>query len=413
MTPSTPLPFSFPGGLSSPQPFEISVNSDFISQTQAKVEAWRPPKGLWSDWTNEGPPVEQLKDIAEYWKNEYDWSSVQTRMNQEANHYATTIKREGDDNGTVSLHFVHERSRDPNAIPLLLLHGWPSTHLEWSKVIKPLVNNAKTPFHIVAPDLPGFGFSPAPTQPIHDSHENGKIMDNLMKQLGYSKYGIVSTDLGWVIAMSMVEDVPSSVIGHMTDFFLAIPNSDDLARKAQNETTEEENVYLEASNEWFASHFAYSEVHTQKPLALSLAFTDSPVGFLGWIWDLIHTVSDGYKYSYQELITDVMMLYIPGPYRNIRLYLEALKLDKMSFPKSTVPTGVSEWGNGNGPFPGLAGFQLTPRSWIERSANVVYFARHPSGGHFPAVYHPEEWVQDIRNFFSGLIESQRLENEAP
>ncbi|KAG4276043.1 hypothetical protein FPRO04_14299 [Fusarium proliferatum] len=347
MTPSTPLPFSFPGGLISPQPFEISVNSDFISQTQAKVEAWRPPTGLWSDWTNEGPPVEQLKDIAEYWKNEYDWSSVQTRMNQEANHYATTIKREGGDNGTVSLHFVHERSSDPNAIPLLLLHGWPSTHLEWSKVIKPLVNNAKTPFHIVAPDLPGFGFSPAPTQPIHDSHENGKIMDNLMKQLGYSKYGIVSTDLGWVIAMSMVEDVPSSVIGHMTDFFLAIPNSDDLARKAQNETTEEENVYLEASNEWFASHFAYSE------------------------------------------------------------------LDKMSFPKSTVPTGVSEWGNGNGPFPGLAGFQLTPRSWIERSANVVYFARHPSGGHFPAVYHPEEWVQDIRNFFSGLIESQRLENEAP
>ncbi|KAJ9419790.1 hypothetical protein FOXG_06960 [Fusarium oxysporum f. sp. lycopersici 4287] len=400
MTVSTPLPFSFPEGITSPQPFEISVNSDFIRQTQAKVETWRPPTGLWSNWTNEGPPLEQLKDIAQYWRNEYDWLSVQTRMNQEANHYATTVKSEGNYNGTVSLHFVHQRSSDPNAIPLLLLHGWPSTHLEWSKVIKPLVNHANTPFHVVAPDLPGFGFSPAPTQPVHDPHENGKIMDSLMKQLGYSKYGIFSTDLGWQIAMCMVVDVQPSVIGHMTDFFPVIPNNDDLARKARNETTEEENSYLKALNEWFTSHSAYSEAHTQKPLALSLAFTDSPVGFLGWMWDLMHTVSDGYKCSYEELITDAMMLYIPGPYRNIRLYLESFK---MSFPKSIVPTGISEWGNGKGSFPELASFQLTPRSWTERSANVVYFARHPSGGHFPAISHPEEWVQDVRNFFSGLI----------
>ncbi|KAI1040791.1 hypothetical protein LB505_012597 [Fusarium chuoi] len=248
-------------------------------------------------------------------------------MNEEANNYATTIKREGSENGTVSLHFVHERSSDPNAIPLLLLHGWSSTHLEWPKVIKPLVNNTTTPFHIVAPDLPGFGFSPAPTPPIQDPHENGKIIDSLMKQLGYSKYGIVSTDLGWQIAMCMVVDIQENIIGHMTDFFPVIPDSDDLSRKARNETTEEENVYLAALNEWFTLHSAYSEVYTQKPLALSLAFTDSPVGFLGWMRDLMNTVSDGYKYSYEELITDAMMLYILGPYRNIRLYLESLKVE--------------------------------------------------------------------------------------
>ncbi|KAF5700209.1 epoxide hydrolase [Fusarium globosum] len=174
-------------------------------------------------------------------------------MNQEANHYTPIVKREGNDSSTVSLHFVHERSSDPTAIPLLLLHVWPSTHLEWSKFIKPLVTNTKTPFQIVAPDLPGFGFSPAPKHPIHNPHENGKIMNSLMEQLGYSKYGILFTILRWKIAMCMVLDVKENIIGHKMPFFPVIPDSDDLSRKARNETTGEENVYLEALNEWFTS----------------------------------------------------------------------------------------------------------------------------------------------------------------
>ncbi|CVK87867.1 related to epoxide hydrolase [Fusarium mangiferae] len=367
MTLSTPLSFSFPEGISSSHLFKISINPDFISQTQAKVETWRPPIGLWSEWTNEGPPLEQLKDITEYWKNKYDWSSIQTRMNQEVNHYATMIKREGDD----------KRGPKSSSLWSIILRRLSTLWLEICQGLN-LVQLQRRLFRI-------------PTKTERSC--------SLMKQLGYSKYGIVSTDLGWQISMCMVVDVQENIIGHMTDFFPVIPDSDDLSRKARNETTEEENVYLAAFNEWFTSHSACSEVHTQKPLALSLAFTDSPIGFLGWMWDLMNTSFDGYKYSYEELITDAMILYIPGPYRNIRLYLESLKPDKMSFPKSTVPTGVSEWGNGNGTFPELASFQLAPRSWVERSANVAYFARHPSGRHFPAIAHPEEWVQDAQNFF--------------
>ena len=124
----------------------------------------------------------------------------------------------------------------------------------------------------------------------------------------------------------MVGDAEENVVGHMTDFFPVPPTEEDRGRLAQNETTEDETAYIQASDGWYASHSAYMTVRAQKPLALSLALQDSPVGFLGWMWDLVHAASDEYKYTYEELITDAMMLFIPGPYVNIRSCLEALKV---------------------------------------------------------------------------------------
>ncbi|KAF5664979.1 epoxide hydrolase [Fusarium heterosporum] len=406
MAVSAPFPFNFPLGLTAPQPFYLSVDRDFIEQTQIKVKTWRSPVALHSNWTNEGPPPDLLQDVAQYWGNEYDWPSVEVSLNHKGNHYATSVPIEGNYSASVSLHFVHQQSTNPDAIPLLLLHGWPSTHLEWSKVIEPLVNDDKTPFHVVAPDLPGFGFSPAPTKPGLGPRQNALVMDGLMKQLGYSKYGVASTDLGWQIAMWMVRDVESSIIGHITDFFAVSPTDDDLSRFAQNKSTKEEKAYISASNDWYTSHSAYSTINAQKPLTLSYGLGDSPVGLLAYIWDLMHMISDGYKYSYEELITDAFMLYMPGPYSNIRSYLEAYKSGMMDFHKNDVPTGVSQWNNANGPFPELASAQLPPRAWIERSSNLVYFAKHSVGGHFPAVSQPRKWVKDVRTFFSSVVQSK-------
>jgi pimeloyl-ACP methyl ester carboxylesterase len=132
-------------------------------------------------------------------------------MNEQFAHYATTVPGNGEYSAPIPLHFVHERSDDEAATPLLLIHGWASTHLEWSRIIKPLAQQGSKAFHVVAVDLPGFGFSPAARQPGLGAREMGRAFDALMRQLGHDKYGLVTTDLGWLIGMWMVEDVRDSI----------------------------------------------------------------------------------------------------------------------------------------------------------------------------------------------------------
>lgn len=313
--------FPFPEG-SSPQPFKLSLDDSFLEMTLRKVKDYRPSLSLSEEWTMEGPPTKTITDIAEYWATKYDWKSVEKSINGKFNHYATTVTTSGAYTAPIPLHFIHEKSSNAKAVPLLLLHGWPSTSLEWSKVIHPLSKK----YHIVAPDLPGFGFSPAPTQPGMGPPEMGRAFHALMQQLGYEKYGIVTTDLGWLVGMWMTSEFESSILGHMSDFFLGQATPDDIERLQAGKATEEEAKYMAAGKAWFESHWAYATTHSQKPLALSLALGDSPVGFVGWYMDVNHATSDGYQYSNDELITDAMMLWIPGVYAGIRAYMEFFKV---------------------------------------------------------------------------------------
>ena len=314
------LPYDFPN-TSTPQPFHISVDPSFIHETQRRAKSFRSSRSLSQEWTNEGPPQPLMKGLASYWGKEYDWFEVQRQINGNFSHYATTVPGSGNYPYPVPLHFVHERSSNPNAIPLLILHGWPSSHLEYSAVIKSLASDPNTPFHVVVPDLPGFGFSPAPLHPGLDSRAISAVVDSLMHQIGYERYGLITTDLGWFIGSWMVNDQKQSLLGHFTDFFIVPTNETDIARYKAGQTTPEETAYITGGNAWFANHSSYANVHAQKPLALSQALNDSPVGFAGWIWDLSHQLSDT-EYSFHEIITNTLMLYIPGAYNNIRSYLE-------------------------------------------------------------------------------------------
>ncbi|KAG7053015.1 epoxide hydrolase [Colletotrichum scovillei] len=400
------LNFDFP---SNPkvERFVVHVHDSFLYDTLQKVRSYRPTHGLSSDWDIEGPPAGNLTGVAEYWVNEYDWKNVEKRLNENFDHYVTTVPGGENYPYPIPLHFIHHVSANASATPLLLLHGWPSTNLEWSKVINPLSGNSEQPFHIVAPDLPGFGFSPEPEHPGLGLREMGLAFDTLMHQLGYEKYGIVTTDLGWVTGMWMTIDVRDSILGQMCDFFIAEPTTEDRARLEQNQTTGEETLYMKSIDKWFSSHWAYSVVHSQKPLTISQALADSPVGLLGWFWDVNYATSNGYPYTEEELITDAMMMYIPGPYAGIRAYLGF----QSHFPHTDVPTGVSQWSMGDGPFPDVGNFGFAPRDWIERSVNLVYFQRHQVGGHFPAVSQPDLWMGDVRAFFSALRMSSSVEKD--
>ncbi|KAJ4247455.1 hypothetical protein NW762_013130 [Fusarium torreyae] len=407
------LNFHFPANTTAPVPFTISVNETFIDQTLKKAGLYRPSidllDGSNANWI-EGPPRANMTALADYWANKYDWYTEQDYINGNFSHFAITVPETPQWQHPTPLHFIHERADDNDALPLLLLHGWPSTSQEWRKVIDPLVSPrdpALSGHHVVAPDLPGFGFSPAPKYSGLDPIALAGVLDAFMAQLGYDKYGVVSTDLGWWVGMWMVDVVPKGrIAGHFSDFFLVPPNSTDLERYQKNETTEAETKYIASNQAWYNEHTGYQHVQTQQPLSIGQAMADSPVGFAGWIWQLMFSVSDGYHYTFDEIITTALTLFIQGPWGNMRYYKEFFTTEAMNFPRTEIPTGVSQWavGDANAPFPEIANFNFVPQDWIERLANVRKIYRHDNGGHFPAVNLPQDWTADVLDFFTQYVQ---------
>ncbi|KAI1324461.1 alpha/beta-hydrolase [Xylariaceae sp. FL0255] len=405
------LNFPFPYGSRAPVPFQASVDPGFVNTTLLKVSLYRPSIDLLdevainSGWT-EGPPEANMTALAEYWSSHYNWYKVQDEINGNFSHFAITIPGAGNYNHPVRLHFLHERSDASDAIPLLLIHGWPDSHLLWSQVIEPLrspSNSSTQSFHIVALDMPGFGFSPAATYSGLNNPEMGSAFNQLMNTLGYDRYGIICTDIGWGPGLYMVDRLTENVIGVFSDNWPIAPNATDLERLSKNETTEEETHYIESYNNFVANHTSYADAHTQSPLSIAQAMSDTPVGYAGWVWHLWHWVNDGYELGLEKIITTTMMIWIQGAYGNIRAYKTTEIYDPGERPYCHAPAGVSVWGWFNsplGPSVGYAG--LTPSSWISRIANLSFYSRHEQGGHLPAMTEPELWVTDVRNFFGAL-----------
>lgn len=405
---STAQPLTEKAPVYHPEPYTVNVDPAFIEETRVKASKFRKTIDIEAPAWFDGPPVSEIDAVAKYWAEDYDWFKVQEGINKNFSHYFTSVPAPGGkypNNESLGLHFIHERSEREDAIPILFLHGWPSTSLEWEKVVHPLVNpedDSQPAFHVVAPDLPGYGFSPAPKAPGLGGAEHATVFAALMTQLGYEKYVVYSTDLGTVIAMSMVVDYADRIINHVTDFYLAFPSDEDLARFAANQTTPEETGYISSINAFLASHSAYSSIHSTLPLSLAYALNDSPVGFLAWRYQLAWTVSD-VDYTPEELITDALLLYIPGVYGNIRSYKELYGLTAFApAVPFTVPTTVLQFGYGGreAHYPELGEFNFVPRSFVERTANVTYFKRHEKGGHFPALSQPQWVIDDVREAFS-------------
>jgi pimeloyl-ACP methyl ester carboxylesterase len=395
---STAHPLSETSTAVQPKPYTINVDPAVIEETRLKVTKFRETQPIDAPAWFDGPPTSKVNAVAKYWAEDYDWAKKQDEINKNFTHFYTTVPSPGgkyQSNESMDLHFIHERSEREDAIPILLLHGWPSTSLEWEKVILPLANpsDASQPaFHVVAPDIPGFGFSPAPKAPGLAAAEHATLFASLMAQLGYDRYVLYSTDLGAAIAMPYIVDHAPRIINHITDFYIVNPTAADMARLAANQTTPEETTYMSSMNAFFTAHSAYATIHSTLPLSLAYALNDSPIGFLAWRYQLARTVSD-VDFSFDELITDTLLLYLPGVYGNIRSYKEMF--DAAGFAPSvpfTVPTTVLQFG-GTGLYPELANFNYVPREWVERTANVTFFQRYEQGGHFPALSQPQ-WVID-------------------
>lgn len=332
-----------------PRPYKIDVSSTFIQETRLRAAHYRQTADISQPAWFDGTPSANVSEIAHYLASDYDWYEYQNAINANFSHYMTTIPSPGSFYPhDLNIHFIHQKSQRKDAIPLILLHGWPSTCLEWEKVIKKLADPQdplKPAFHVVAPDLPGFGFSPAAPAPGLGRSGHATIFDSLMQQLGYHSYAVYSTDMGVAAGLAMVDQYEKRILHHMTDFYWVLPNATDLQRYAQNQTTAEESQYIDAVNAYLDVHGGYALVHSTYPLAIAHALNDSPIGFLAWMWHLDFTGRDlSIPYTMKELVSQAMTLFIPGVYGNIRGYKELTPVVLPGRKPSRMPTSVTQWG---------------------------------------------------------------------
>lgn len=305
----------------------MDVNPEFIETTRLKASLTRTPIDLDAPAFVEGVPASNVTAVSEYWAHEYDWYAVQDGINSRFRHFTTTIPslRRSNFTDAIPLHFVHHLSNRSDAIPLLFVHGWPGSFLEVEPLLAGLLDppSQQDPaFHVVAPSIPGFGFSPAPKKPGFGLIEAGAAFNQLMHQLGYEHYVIQGGDFGSHTARYMGAAYPESVKSTLCNLYGVTTNDTDLVRYASGQTTVEESSYIEflQQNEPFTKTFW--GIEAMVPLQMGILLGDSPVGNTLWPYFGMRVLTPGYNWSIEELITWGMMLYIQGPYGNVRIYSE-------------------------------------------------------------------------------------------
>ena len=269
------------------RPFRIDVAQSEVDDLRERLRKTRWPDELPGAGWEYGIPLSYLRELATYWADGYDWRENEARLN-EFPQYTTNIDGQ-------NVHFLHVRSRERNAIPLLLTHGWPGSVVEFMKIIGRLVDpgahggDVADAFHVIAPSIPGYGFSGPTTEKGWDVKRIAAAFAQLMQRLGYDRYGAQGGDWGSAISRQLGLSAPEHVIGlHLNT--LATPSSGD--PEDMKLLTEKEKSYIEAGNIFRQRGSGYFMIQGSRPQTLSYGLTDSPAGLLAWIAEKFHEWSD-------------------------------------------------------------------------------------------------------------------------
>lgn len=325
-------------------PFSIEVDDAFLNTTRLKASLTRFVDDLEDqpEFTD-GPPRHQVEKIAEYWAREYDWRKIESEINSRFNQYTTLVQTSSSPSYTdpIPLHFVHHRSQRQDAIPLLFVHGWPGSFLEVENIIESLTNppdNTLPAFHVVAPSIPGFAFSPTPRKPGIGYRQAGAVFHALMQKLGYSKFVFQGGDAGDFINRYMAVDFPDAVVAGLSNFWVIPPTQADLDRYATGIADADEAYTIEHHTTFVNDRWSYGQLHQTRPLKLAVGLTDSPVGLAMWIYDLIRlSVNDPTLWTPERIITWTMMHWINGPYGGFSLYKNGRKVSERDCSLKYIP----------------------------------------------------------------------------
>jgi pimeloyl-ACP methyl ester carboxylesterase len=388
-----------------PQPFTISIPDSVLEDLNRRLDNVRWPDQAPGEPWSLGIPVSEVKAAVAYWRNSYDWRSREAAMNVWP-HFITEAAGE-------QVHFIHVRSAEPDATPMVLTHGWPGSFVEFLDVIGPLTDPvahggiAEDAFHVVIPSMPGYGFSGPTRQPEFHVNRIADAIAELMEQLGYDKYIAQGGDWGAIVTRRMGEAYGDRLLGIHVNMLFAFPGADDPDPMAG--VTEADNVRLAAAGARIADGTGYMAIQGTRPQTLAYGLTDSPTGLAAWIlekfnaWSDLDADSSGTPsieatYGWDRLLDNLMVYWVTNTVGSAaRLYAESARAGNGAAQgwagRVDVPTGHSVY-----PLELLQ----TPRAWGEKKYNLVYWSEQERGGHFAAFERPEPFVNDLRAYKKAL-----------
>lgn len=376
-----------------PEPFHIHVSEEILDDLKNRLHRVRWPDQPHNTGWDRGTERSYLQSLVSYWKDQYDWRAQEAKLNR-FSQFRTRIDE-------IDIHFVYERGKGPNPLPLILTHGWPDSYLRYEKIIPLLTDpvsyggRAEDAFDVIVPSVPGFGFSSRPARPGINNSRVSDIWAKLMtEELGYEKFAAAGGDIGSGVTRYLAANHPELLYGiHLTDIGIirALMNAAD-----ESGLSEEERRYQQAATAWVAQEGGYMSIQSTRPQTLAYGLSDSPVGLASWILEKLRAWSDcngdlRQRFTEDELLTHIMIYWVTNTVGSAaEMYYEnAHTLPPLGY--ITVPTALALF---------KADILPPPREWATRHLNVTRWTSMPRGGHFTAMEEPELMAEDIRAFFS-------------
>lgn len=365
------------------KPFTIEIPQSQIDDLHDRVARTRYPSEVAGAEWSRGVPVAYLKELADYWVNAYDWREYEARLNAYPQ-FVTEIDGQ-------RIHFLHVRSPEPDATPMILTHGWPSTVAEFLEIIGPLSDprahgaDPDGAFHLVIPSLPGYAFSGPDVQAGWNLGRIARAWATLMAQLGYERYVAQGTDWGSGISRELGVADAEHVIGVHVNYLVTFPFGD-------HDFDEQDKARLERLEAFQGDLGGYMAIQSTRPQTLAYGLADSPVGQLAWIAEKFKEWSDE-PVDRDHLLTTAMIYWLTNTAgSSAQIYYEFAHSWSMPEP-STTPMGVAV-------FP--KDLVLPIRKLADHGNTIVRWTEFERGGHFPALEQPRALVDDIRAFVRSL-----------
>eukprot|EP01114_Cavostelium_apophysatum_P016474 TRINITY_DN4695_c0_g1_i2.p1 TRINITY_DN4695_c0_g1~~TRINITY_DN4695_c0_g1_i2.p1 ORF type:complete len:704 (-),score=153.82 TRINITY_DN4695_c0_g1_i2:1103-3214(-) len=384
--------------------FHIKYDEKEEQELRQKLSSARFPDQVTDDWQS-GTNLKFMKELTNYWKESFNWKRQVNSLNKFP-HFKTCIDG-------LDVHFLHVRSQAPNAVPLLLIHGWPSSVFEFYKIIEQLTDpemfggRSDQAFHVICPSLPGYGWSEAPKTEGFDVKRIAAMFAVLMTRLGYARYGAHGGDWGGLISSYLALDFPQ----HCKAIHITLPLVDFEPESLVDKVTlwfdyifkdlifsKEELKALEDGEEFSEQKSGYADIQMTRPQTLGYGVADSPVGLAAWIAEKLREWSDcegevENRFSKNDVLTLVMIYWTTNTITSsFRLYYETKKSKRWNAPEKKIDVPVA-----CAVFPKEV-FRI-PRRWAERTYNIRRWTQMERGGHFPAWEEPEMLAKDLRAFF--------------